>query len=325
MRWWIPETIGTSAMDCGPAALASLLRGFGIGVAYDRLREALCTDVDGTSIDRLETVAEALGLDAEQVMLPADVVALPAAAALPAVVVTRLPEGALHFVVVWRRVGAWVQVMDPAVGRRWMRVAALVRQLHRHGVALPAAAWRAWAGSAAHGRIVAARLGALGVRGAAAAALVARAEADPGFGAWAALDAAIRVVGPLVAGGGVRRGREAAAAIGGLMGRVGFGAGAVALPPGMWSVMPLPGEGEPWVEMQGAVLVRVKRRARGGSVTDGMGAIDGMDAADDIPTADGMGATNAIPAADAINAINGMTPDDTPANDAASADIAARG
>ena len=50
-RWFAPEVVQTSAMDCGPAALKCLLEGFGIPVSYGRLREACQTDVDGTLID----------------------------------------------------------------------------------------------------------------------------------------------------------------------------------------------------------------------------------------------------------------------------------
>jgi ABC-type bacteriocin/lantibiotic exporter with double-glycine peptidase domain len=116
-RLFAPEVIQTSAMDCGPAALKSLLEGFGIPVSYGRLREACQTDVDGTSIDTLEEIAKQLGLDAEQVMLPADYLLLPEARALPALVVVYLPSGITHFVVLWRRYGALVQVMDPGSGR----------------------------------------------------------------------------------------------------------------------------------------------------------------------------------------------------------------
>ena len=52
-----PEVVQTSAMDCGPASLKCLLDGHGISVSYGRLREACQTDVDGTSIDTLETAA----------------------------------------------------------------------------------------------------------------------------------------------------------------------------------------------------------------------------------------------------------------------------
>ena len=65
-RLLAPEVVQTSAMDCGPASLKTLLEGFGISVSYGRLREACQTDVDGTSIDTLEETAVRLGLDAEQ-------------------------------------------------------------------------------------------------------------------------------------------------------------------------------------------------------------------------------------------------------------------
>src|SRR5207244_7627296 len=104
-RWLVPEVIQTSAMDCGPAVLACLLNGYGIRADYGRLREVCQTDVDGTSIDVLERVAGEVGLQAEQVMLPADHLLIPEADALPAIVVTVLPSGLTHFVLLWRRHG----------------------------------------------------------------------------------------------------------------------------------------------------------------------------------------------------------------------------
>ena len=83
-RFFAPEVIQTSALDCGPAALKCLLEGFGVSVSYGRLREACQTSVDGTSIDTIETLAQSLGLDAEQVMMPVDHLLLPEADALPA-------------------------------------------------------------------------------------------------------------------------------------------------------------------------------------------------------------------------------------------------
>jgi hypothetical protein len=70
-------------MDCGPASLKCLLEGFGVRVSYGRLREACQTDVDGTSIDTLEEIAVALGLDAEQTMIPVDHLLLPEADLCP--------------------------------------------------------------------------------------------------------------------------------------------------------------------------------------------------------------------------------------------------
>ncbi len=67
-------------MDCGPVALTVLLGAHGLTADVDALRDVCATDVDGTSVDDLEEVACALGLDAEQVVVPwAQAVALPAA------------------------------------------------------------------------------------------------------------------------------------------------------------------------------------------------------------------------------------------------------
>ena len=69
-RLLAPEVVQTSAMDCGPAALKCLLDGFGLHASYGRLREACQTDVDGTSIDTLEDLANDVGLIAEQFAAP---------------------------------------------------------------------------------------------------------------------------------------------------------------------------------------------------------------------------------------------------------------
>src|SRR5437764_3106513 len=93
----VPEVVQTSAMDCGPASLKALLEGLGIPVSYGRLREACQTDVDGTSIDTLEEIARQLGVEAEQVMVPFEHLALDEEM-LPALAVVRLPSGLTHFV-----------------------------------------------------------------------------------------------------------------------------------------------------------------------------------------------------------------------------------
>src|ERR1051325_3177872 len=92
-RWLATEVVQTSAMDCGPAALKCLLEGFRIPVSYGRLREACQTDVDGTSIDTIETGANELGVCAEQVMIPVEHMFLDAEANLPALVVVRQSGG----------------------------------------------------------------------------------------------------------------------------------------------------------------------------------------------------------------------------------------
>jgi len=65
-RRLIPETVQTSGMDCGPAALHSLLAAMGVRASYGRLREACQTDVDGTLIEALEETARTLVLISQE-------------------------------------------------------------------------------------------------------------------------------------------------------------------------------------------------------------------------------------------------------------------
>ncbi|MGH9626122.1 MAG: cysteine peptidase family C39 domain-containing protein, partial [Bryobacteraceae bacterium] len=180
-RFFVPEVIQTSNLDCGPAALKCLLEGFGRHVSYGRLREACQTGIDGTSIDAIEAVANRLGLAAEQVMLPAEDLFLPEAGALPALVVVKLPIGLTHFVVVWRRHGRFLQVMDPACGRRWVGISAFTREIYRHTIAVAPEDWREFAASEDFQRLLRARLGKAGLREAEIRRLIKEALDDPGW------------------------------------------------------------------------------------------------------------------------------------------------
>jgi ABC-type bacteriocin/lantibiotic exporter with double-glycine peptidase domain len=146
-RYLIPEVVQTSAMDCGPAALKALFAGFGRYLSYGRLREACQTDVDGTSIDTLESIAQQLGLSASQSVLPTDMLLLKSSACLPAVAVVSLPDGCAHLVVVWRVHGPWLQVMDPGSGRVWLPRRRFLESLYIHEQPVPAAACDEWCAS----------------------------------------------------------------------------------------------------------------------------------------------------------------------------------
>ncbi|HXU64066.1 MAG TPA: cysteine peptidase family C39 domain-containing protein, partial [Polyangia bacterium] len=246
-----PEVIQTSAMDCGPAALKCLLAGFGIPVSYGRLREACQTSVDGTSIDTLESLAQTLGLEAEQVMLPVDHLLLDEADALPAIVVVRLPSGLTHFVVVWRVHGPLVQIMDPARGRRWVRRAAFLRDVYRHRQLVPAEAFSEWAASEGFTRPLAGRLRALGVG--APDQAIARATAGGGWAPIAALDAAARTVQALADSGAVARGAEAARLVDALAAAPIDASGALYA---TGTAGPAAADGTPQVAVHGAVLLR---------------------------------------------------------------------
>ena len=180
-RFLAPEVVQTSAMDCGPASLKCLLEGFGVSVSYDRLREACQTDVDGSSIDTLEEVAIELGLDAEQIMLPPEHVLLVEAKALPAIAVIRHPSGVTHFVVAWRSHGRLVQVMDPAVGRRWQSCSQFLDSLYIHTQAVEASAWREWTVSGEFLDSLRRNLANLGLNPDLSGTLIADALADSGW------------------------------------------------------------------------------------------------------------------------------------------------
>ncbi|WP_437925746.1 ATP-binding cassette domain-containing protein [Sorangium sp. So ce291] len=248
----------TSAMDCGPATLKCVLEGFGIGVSYGRLREACQTDVDGTSIDTLEDLAEQLGLVAQQILLPPEHVLLDEANALPALAIVRQSTGPLHIVVIWRRHGGLVQVMDPGTGRRWLTRRQLEGELYQHELPLPAADFRAWAASDGFTRPLGRRLAWLG----AGARPLEAALSDPGWPAIAALDAGARMVASLVRSGGLARGREAARVLDALLEPGPEAAREEAIPPPFWTARPGPAgpAGEEVVVARGAVLVRIRGR-----------------------------------------------------------------
>ena len=248
-RFFVPEVIQASAMDCGPASLKCLLEGFGISVSYGRLREACQTDVDGTSIDTLEEVAAQLGLAAEQVILPLDHVLLPEADALPAIVVVRLPSGTTHFQVVWRRIGNLLQCMDPATGRRWIMRATFLNEVYLHKTRVPAEAWRDWAGTPAAQASFLHRLQRLGANG---NKLLKVALTDPSWKSLAQLDAAARLVQAIHDGGGVSLGRQCRK----LIDR--FCHDDSKIPADYWSVTPTENEGE--LQLKGAVLLHIRGR-----------------------------------------------------------------
>lgn len=268
LRLLAPEVVQTSAMDCGPATLKCLLEGFGIPVSYGRLREACHTDVDGTSIDTIEDVARQLGLQAEQMILPADHLLEPAAEALPALVVTRLPSGAPHFVVVWSKWGDFVQVMNPASGRQWLSSSQLGAMLYRHTMAISAAEWRAWAGEDGYQAPLRARLDRVLPASTASEALLAAAAADPTWQSLAVLDAATRMTASLIRAGALQRGSESRGFLTRLVeqGRQGAAGNLpVIIPAPYWSVQPAQAvsQGADSVAtllFHGVVIVRVRGR-----------------------------------------------------------------
>jgi ABC-type bacteriocin/lantibiotic exporter with double-glycine peptidase domain len=237
-RRLVPEVIQTSGMDCGPACLNAFLAGFGIHTSYGRLREACQTDVDGTSIDTMEVVANQLGLQATQRIVPIDHLLLDSAGYLPAILVVVLPNGFTHFVVVWRRhLGGVIQVMDPATGRRWPTMRRFLDEVYLHTQVVPAAAWRDWAGSDEFLPSLGDRLRGLGVQRADADALIQEALSDPAWKPLAGLDAATRMAQSLITVGGLDRGPAAAKLVASSLRKVCAGAEET-IPESFWTVRP---------------------------------------------------------------------------------------
>lgn len=254
-RLLVPEVVQSSTMDCGPAALKCLCEGFGIPVSYGRLREACQTGVDGTSIDALESTAVKLGLDAEQVMLPPDYLFLPQAKVWPALVVIRQPEGNTHFVVVWRRHGRWLQVMDPRVGRRWITQQQLLNELYSHVITVDAQAYRSWAAAEESLTTLRAQLKRLGLVQDAIEAHVGAALRIPDWQGLARLDAAARMVGGLLDAGAVRSGIEAAGTLQSLV-----GGNSQTIPSVYWMVRVKEDSNNTELWLKGAVLLRIRGR-----------------------------------------------------------------
>ncbi len=262
-RFFAPEVIHTSSMDCGPASLKCLLEGCGISISYPRLQEACQTDLDWTSINVLERIAVGLGLEAEQIMIPVDHLLLSEARALHALLVTRQASNLLHFLVLWRRHGPFVQVMDPAKGRRWLRMPTLIEELYQHVHAVQARAWRQWAASGEFMDSLDRRLARLGLRHQLRERLTMDAAADPDWRGLATLDAATRMATAIVASGGLRPGRDVGRVVRTLVTRSRDAGTNIEplIPASYWSVQPDPSQPDgSQVRFRGAVLIRVRDR-----------------------------------------------------------------
>ena len=265
-RFIAPEVVQISNMDCGPASLKCLLEGFGLPASYGRLREICQTEVDGTSINAIEDAAASLGLVAEQVLLPADHLVLPEGQNLPAIAVINLPSGATHFVVVWRRLGQWLQIMDPAGGRRWVPVDRFLADLHVHDQGVRASAWRRWAGSEDATRVLRSQLARLGLSALDVETLLSEALTGDSWKSIASLDAAARMTLDLLRSGGVSRGKDAARIVRKFFERAlheGNGADSV-IPDHYWSVRSgrTVNEERQVLAVRGVVFVRVRGLSR---------------------------------------------------------------
>lgn len=102
-------------IDCGPAALLTVLRHHGGDSTLSHIRELAGTDAEGTSLLGLSNAAQAVGLVAEGACGElADLAQQP----LPCIAHLRLPNGLEHYVVVFKIHDHSVKLGDPASGLR---------------------------------------------------------------------------------------------------------------------------------------------------------------------------------------------------------------
>jgi hypothetical protein len=190
-----PEVRQHSFLDCGPAALQSVLQGFGVQVEYETLVHLLAVDpVEGASIDSLEEVANRFGVEAQQVMIPPDYLFLPGGHDGPMIAIATAPGALKHFLVLWRAADARVQVMDPSTGlRTWVGQSDLRKRLYVHEMAVPAKAWKEWSHGVTFRDGVFARMVGLGMPASAIEHLWTEASTDTSLTGLQALDAAVRL------------------------------------------------------------------------------------------------------------------------------------
>ncbi len=252
----VPEIRDTGA-GRATAALRAVLQAYGIAFDAPTLERECKVDDDGASIDDLEDVAAKYGLDAAQIIVPAEHVLLPDPQMLPAIVVVDGPDDTQEFVVAWRVDGDRVQIMSPIEGRSWVARADLKKILHVHDQAMPASDLRAAMGTAPFRDALRARMEAIGAPRAAAQSLVDRAATDPGYRGLAALDAVIRQAeaDPAKAGGDVPA-RLTASFDCAFEDRCD---GAEAVPAALWSAQAAPkgADGEAVVRVRGVVLLAI--------------------------------------------------------------------
>lgn len=247
--------------DTGPgratAALRAALTAYGIAFDAATLERECQVDDDGASIDDLEDVAvDKYGLDAVQLILPAEHVLLAEPLTLPGLTIIEGPPGSdtVDFVLLWKLDGDRVQIMDPVEGKQWIPRADLQKRLYVHEMPIAADEWHAVETASSYQEALRTRLQAIGFDREAAGALLARAAGDPGSRAIGALDAAVRQIeaDPAKAGSA----REAA---GKAVDCALDAACKVDIPASLWTARPGPSgpDGQPQVMVRGAILLAV--------------------------------------------------------------------
>ena len=102
--------------DCGAACLGAIAKHYGLTLGISRLREAVGTGQQGTTLLGLKRGAESLGFNARNVRASPEILERLAEAPLPAV----LHWGGYHWVVLYGQQRQKYVIADPAVGLRYL-------------------------------------------------------------------------------------------------------------------------------------------------------------------------------------------------------------
>ncbi|MDM9384119.1 peptidase domain-containing ABC transporter [Chlorogloeopsis sp. ULAP01] len=117
-----PIVLQHSEEDCGAACLATIAKHYGRTFAICRIREAVGTGAQGTSLLGLSRGAETIGFNARQVKATPQLIDRLNEAPLPAIIHWR----GYHWVVLYGQKGKKYVIADPAVGIRYLTRKELV-------------------------------------------------------------------------------------------------------------------------------------------------------------------------------------------------------
>ncbi len=120
-------------LDCGPAALLSVLRFYGGDTTLVRARRLCRTDLQGTTMLDLARAARAMGFEARGARGTLEQLAHEP---LPCIAHVVLPEGLNHFLIIYRITPKRLLVGDPGKGRYTLSPAAFEKLWRQHAVLL---------------------------------------------------------------------------------------------------------------------------------------------------------------------------------------------
>jgi hypothetical protein len=190
-RLLIPVVQQSSTSSSGAASLSSVCLGFGMTATEADIFSTCAGTAAGVCVDELEAEANRLGLACEQLVVPVDHLFQPNSY-VPSIVVTRSDDGCLGSVVLWQQLCGFVQVMDPQIGRRWVRRNTLLDSLYRHTQPVSARSLSEWMRTPSFQEPLRTRIKRLRIPD--TQTLIANAACEPGWQGVATLDAAVRQV-----------------------------------------------------------------------------------------------------------------------------------